>query len=282
MPSRKGWTDWIPRSGEGRALVEVKGRVGGKGAGMRRNFRGRKAVRNYSQLKFAPMNFNNVSWTFDKVNLLWRPNTASDSAVQRVFTFSFDTPLSDELTREVFVKQIEIDLMFMTVVGHSRIGGVLSDFSGAQRDDIPFPGMTDVTGGYTGALMGGTWNEGSLQGPSSAHEGMPFSWALIYQDGPDSDAAIGDVFAAGNVNTFTRGKQIFDSGTLCPTLYAPSRLKVTKRFTGRGVRLSNGTREIASISLIVWGDTSSRGSSWADGLSFWAGKPPRVMYQDND
>lgn len=32
MPRIRNWKDWIPASGEGRALVEVKGRVGGKGS----------------------------------------------------------------------------------------------------------------------------------------------------------------------------------------------------------------------------------------------------------
>lgn len=36
MPSRRGITDWFPTSGEARGLVEVKGRVGGKGGRMRR------------------------------------------------------------------------------------------------------------------------------------------------------------------------------------------------------------------------------------------------------
>jgi len=39
MPRMRGIGDYIPASGEARALVEVKGRVGGKGAGMRRRSR---------------------------------------------------------------------------------------------------------------------------------------------------------------------------------------------------------------------------------------------------
>lgn len=39
MPRSRGWQDYIPTSGEGRALVEVKGRVGGKGGRMYRRSR---------------------------------------------------------------------------------------------------------------------------------------------------------------------------------------------------------------------------------------------------
>lgn len=45
MARTRGWKDWIPASGEGRALVEVKGRVGGKGAGMRRSTKGSRFSR---------------------------------------------------------------------------------------------------------------------------------------------------------------------------------------------------------------------------------------------
>jgi len=50
MPRMRGIGDYIPPSGEARALVEVKGRVGGKGAGMRR--RSRRS--NFSSLRKVP------------------------------------------------------------------------------------------------------------------------------------------------------------------------------------------------------------------------------------
>jgi len=50
MPRMRGIGDYIPASGEARALVEVKGRVGGKGAGMRR--RSRRS--NFSSLRKVP------------------------------------------------------------------------------------------------------------------------------------------------------------------------------------------------------------------------------------
>lgn len=41
MAKTRGWQDYIPTSGEGRALVEVKGRVGGKGRTMRKSSGGK-------------------------------------------------------------------------------------------------------------------------------------------------------------------------------------------------------------------------------------------------
>lgn len=49
MPRMRGIGDYIPASGEARALVEVKGRVGGKGAGMRRTRRSK-----FSNLRKMP------------------------------------------------------------------------------------------------------------------------------------------------------------------------------------------------------------------------------------
>jgi len=59
-----GIGDLIPASGEGRALVEVKGRIGGKGAGMRRRSYGSRARRFEN-----PVNY-----------LWWQPNTETEQA----------------------------------------------------------------------------------------------------------------------------------------------------------------------------------------------------------
>lgn len=56
MPRRSGIGDLIPASGEGRALVEIKGRVGGKGSRMRRYNRGRPTKKERTEYIWMPQN----------------------------------------------------------------------------------------------------------------------------------------------------------------------------------------------------------------------------------
>lgn len=255
----RGIGDLIPTSGEGRALVEVKGRVGGKGGGMgmrRRRFF-RNSIRNpAAELHGWPL--ANINWSPTNINLVWRPTNVDAVGVQRICQVTATDLGGNEEDPEVFVKRLQFDAHFIAGIGRGRInGGDIQNWEGAVRDDIPATseGWPDTTG-YTGPLLSGTINTSTMIGPTSQAEGLPFNLALTYEDVNDSTSDPAALYENvwDDING-PRNKRYYWSRQYCPTLYNPAHVRINKVFPGRGVRLSVGKREISALSLIIYGYT---------------------------
>lgn len=243
--------DWFPTSGEARGLVEIKGRVGGKGASRMRRFKKRGMPPN---MKSAQMALANVNWEMDKPNLIWRGNAVDAPVTKRLLTVAGGSLGEGEAQPSVVVKKLMLELSFMAGIGKARVNGTLSDNGAAVRDDIPQPGIGIDSSGYTGALLSGTIDNTALDGPTSWVEGLPFNLWLGYETASESAEDPDTYYGTFSQLTQQRNKTVFWSRHCCPTAYNPTIVRLTKTFPGRGVRLSNaGKRELGAITLFCGG-----------------------------
>lgn len=244
--------DWFPTSGEARGLIEVKGRVGGKGGNMRSRYRRRGPAPN---LKMAPLILNNASWDYNQPNLIWRGSAGDAFNVTRLMNANATNLGGNEGQPTAFVKKLIIEAVFMAGIGKARVDGTLSDNTQGVRDDIPQPGIMGDTNGYTGALLSGTIDNSALVGPTSWMEGVPANLFLAYESIDQAAEDPNTLYGSFSSSMQTRNKQIFWSKQICPTAYRPEKVRISKVFPGRGLRLSQGAREIETVALILNGYT---------------------------
>lgn len=252
---RRGIGDFIPTSGEGRALVEVKGRVGGKGRNMRRGFK-KGSKKPYAELKAWTATFDNVNWG------LFQPCKISDAldgpgggAMQRFCHWSAESLGADELGQSIFIKRLRFKAGVHSGIGQGFAVGSRVRFTGSVRDDIPAPGPVFNGVSLDGALLDGnpTGITGTppLQGVQSWMEGHTLAWFLMYEDqasaGQPLDTAFPD--GAGGSNLLARNKTIFWQGQTVSAAYCPTQLVFDKRFPGNGVRIGAGSRDIFQVTL---------------------------------
>lgn len=251
MPRNRGIGDYIPRSGEARALVEVKGKVGSKMAFNRR--RARNSIKNEAY-DMRNATFANANWDENQPNLIWRGNNADASGITRLLTINESEVGSGEGNPDGFVKRLDYEIAFLAGIGNGRINGTQATWNQAARDDIPSTseGFTEASG-YTGALLSGTIDNSALIGPTSQAEGLPVRLWLMYET--LSQAAQDPNTEYGSLDSVLsdRNRTVFWSTIIVPTLYSPKVVRIHKRFPGRGVKLSAGQREVSQITLACQG-----------------------------
>lgn len=271
--------DWIPVGGEGRVLAEIKGKVGRASMKRRSNFR--RGNRRYNSsnpaAEWSPLVYGNVNWGEFKPNLLWNTETGIPSAVQRIVSFNADTVASGESQPDITLKRLDIQQCWMAGMGAGRIDGTLqTQWSRTFRDDIPaFSGFPD-TSGYTGVLVSGDLDNGSLIGPTSFMEGIPLNLALIYETESEAQQDIAALMEEPLVVGNVRNKRIFWQKLICPTIYRPAMVNIDKQFSGRGVALRKGAREIYQVSLIAF-SYSDMGTVIKPAVTFVSGTQ-RALY----
>lgn len=287
---RRGIGDLIPTSGEGRALVEVKGRVGGKGARMRRSFRNSnyKYRRERDRYKWSRPLPTNVNWHYELAEGAWgiwgQPGDAyTGFNPTRIFTINVEDESGDAANGSMFVKRVILDLgVHCAITKYMGASGRL-DFDRAARDDLPAPGVF-INTTPNGTLLDGDYGTDGRISPQSWIEGYTICWALMYEDSKQASSIFafgeGGYFDPNLPEFYEKNDVIFARGTTQVSAYRPGRIRVNKSFTGRGVQLLPGYRKVNQITFAMWG--------WAPGgttIKSGIGIVPadaRYQYLDND
>ena len=287
---KRGLGDWIPTSGEGRALLEVKGRVGGKGAGMRRSYRSSR--RGYggeqkSKYKWSRPVPANVNWQFDTGNGAWGIWTINDTpfgAPRRVLTITSGDTSVDDPNASVYVKRLIFDLGFHANITKVRTAGGIVNFDKTARDDIPPGAYFDGTTPGGILLDGDFATDDTRYAAQSYMEGLTICWALIYEDSSQADQPLnlseGGWFDPNAPQLVEKNMNIFQRGSFQVALYKPHMLRIRKSFTGRGVQLLPGSREVKQISLVMW--AYNPGGTTIRSQLAMVPADARYQYLDND
>lgn len=276
MARRMDIKDWIPARGEAEVGMKLKGSYGGK---MRsRGFRRRKAWTN-SNPQVLWSNALTELETGGSDGLRWMNYvmkygnlvTPSHFVATRVMKINPNVPAlalgnepdADDDQHQLNVHRVIFDATIYPAVTSLRINGNLLTATETQRDDIPmYPGQLGSNTGLNGYLLNGTLADGSTGfGSQSWFEGQPLNWALMYEEYPQSVDALDASVASNADNAFdptgsfewTKNKRIFRQGHLVTSVHQPARLKIDKRFPGRGLQLTYGDRQIYQLTLAIWG-----------------------------
>lgn len=266
-------------------MVSLKGKVGGGRS--RRYSKGLyRAARGMTKAdaQWFTGTYGNASHDSQKINLLWRPGTAADNLPQRLCSVNADSLGEDQVGQGFFLKRLIWKFPLLAQVGQTLIVTERELNNQNARQSVPFheggerPGVNAVYG----PLLDGDLVTGTLQGAQSWAEGVPVAWALMYETATDASLALSSVFG-GTFDPYspasnTKNKRIFAQGVLTPSVYSPKTITIDKRFPGKGVRLSNGDREIYQVTLAIWGFNS--GTTLAPGLAFAPGENRFMYYQD--
>lgn len=173
-----------------------------------------------------------------------------------------ETVAEDEQV-QMAVHRVIVDMTIYPAVTSLRINGNLLTATETQRDDIPmYPGQTTGNTGLNGYLLNGSIADGPTGfGSQSWFEGQPLNWALMYEEYPQAgqalDASIATnpdiAFDPSTAVEWTKNRRVFRQGHLVTSVHQPARLKIDKRFPGRGLQLTYGDRQIYQLTLAIWG-----------------------------
>lgn len=252
---------------------------------MRRSYnrKGFSKANPYREMKWYAPTYNNANYGPDKVCLVRRPGSAGsgDLAIPlRFLNISPETVGTEEVDRSIILKKIDIDFPVLPVIGMARVNGTLLEYTQGVRDDVPVnTGIADVSG-YTGHLVGGTFDTSTLVGAQSHQEGLVLNWMLTYDTNAEWAEAESSLEPFDN-SFYRKNRRIFDQGHTVATIYRPGRIRIEKTFTGKGVMLTPGARETYAMSLWIWMPQNGGGTITADGLSVVTTKA-RFGYFDND
>lgn len=248
----RGIGDYIPKSGEARALVEVKGRVGAKGAGMRRRRSGLFSHKNpnmeWSLMKtydlqeepdanalryIMPLRANAVQNRPTRV-LSWNPAYPGEAAGTAITVQDLNARLHRMIVELGLCAQVDWQI--------GPVGSIAQRSSASARNSYSLE---------VNALAAGAFDESVIMGATSHYEGIFVQWWWVYETQEEASLTAASNLNPFSADEFTKNRFIFDSGLECVSIGKPMVKRWDKKFPGRGLSMSQGDRETWQVSLYL-------------------------------